>query len=103
MLHSIDLHWEPSDRPLLRKILRADRFWQGRVPVTQLSPHAAAPDALMMLVHGAINQSWHLARGYSVKDERVTGGRRLIWAVDYLRLTAGFDDSWTCNGFAPVT
>jgi hypothetical protein len=93
MEHSIDLHWEPSDRPVLQKILAADRLWQGRVQVARLSPHAGAPDPLMMLVHGAINQAWHLARGYSVEDERITGGRRLIWAVDYRKLTAGFDDN----------
>lgn len=92
MEHSIDLHWEPSDRPVLQKILDAGRIWQGRVPITRLSPHASAPDPLMMLVHGAINQAWHLFRGYSVEDDRITGGRRLIWAVDYRKLTAVFDD-----------
>lgn len=92
MVHSIDLHWQPSDRPVLQKILAAERFWHGRQPVERLSPHAAAPDALTMLVHGAVNQAWHVARGYSVEDTRVTGGRRLIWAVDYLRLTRGFDE-----------
>ncbi len=93
MEHSIDLHWEPSDRPVLQKILDAERIWQGRAPVTRLSPHAFAPDPLMMLVHGAINQAWHVARGYGVEDERITGGRRLIWAVDYRKLTSGFDES----------
>jgi hypothetical protein len=91
MIHSIDLHWQPSDRPVLQTILDAGRFWQDRQPVERLSPHAGAPDALTMLVHGAVNQAWHVARGYSVEDTRVTGGRRLIWAVDYLRLTRVFD------------
>jgi hypothetical protein len=93
MVHSIDLHWQPSDRPVLQRILAAERYWQGRQPVERLSPHAGAPDALTMLVHGAVNQAWHVARGYSVEETRVTGGRRLIWAVDYLRLTRGFDDA----------
>jgi hypothetical protein len=93
MVHSIDLHWQPSDRPVLQKILTADRFWHGRQPVARLSPHAAAPDALTMLVHGAVNQAWHVARGYSVEDTRVTGGRRLIWAVDYRKLTRGFSEA----------
>ena len=92
MVHSIDLHWQPSDRPVLQKILAAKRFWDGRRPVERLSLHAGAPDALTMLVHGAVNQAWHVARGYSVEETRITGGRRLIWAVDYLRLTAGFDE-----------
>jgi hypothetical protein len=92
MVHSIDLHWQPSDRPVLQRILAAERFWHGRQPVERLSPHAGAPDALTMLVHGAVNQAWHVARGYGVEHTRVTGGRRLIWAVDYLRLTRGFDE-----------
>lgn len=91
MMHSIDLHWQPSDRPVLQKTLAPARFWDSRVPVPRLSPHAAAPTAELMLVHGAINQAWHSARGYNVEDDRVTGGRRLIWAVDYLYLTDGFD------------
>lgn len=93
MEHSIDLHWEPNDRPVLQKTLTADRFWQRPVPVPRLSPNATAPDPVMMMVHGAFNQAWHLARGYNVDSERVTGGRRLIWAVDYLNLTKGFSDS----------
>lgn len=93
MEHSIDLHWEPNDRPVLQKTLRAGHFWQKPVPVPRLSPHAAAPDPVMMMVHGAFNQAWHLARGYNVDSERVTGGRRLIWAVDYLNLTQRFSDS----------
>jgi hypothetical protein len=92
MIHSIDLHWQPSDRPVLQTILAPERFWQGRRPLERLSPHAGVPDALTMLVHGALNQAWHMARGYSVEDSRVTGGRRLIWAVDYLRLTRGFTE-----------
>jgi hypothetical protein len=92
MIHSIDLHWQPIDRPVLQTILAPERFWQGRRPLERLSPHAGAPDALTMLVHGALNQAWHVARGYSVEDSRVTGGRRLIWAVDYLRLTRGFTE-----------
>lgn len=92
MIHSIDLHWQPSDRPVLQRILDAGRFWRGRRPLERLSPHAGAPDALTMLVHGAVNQAWHVARGYSVEDTRVTGGRRLIWAVDYRRLTGEFDE-----------
>lgn len=88
--HSVDLHWQPSDRPVLQKILAAERFWAHRQPLTRLSSRSAAPDALTMLVHGAVNQAWHLARGYSVEDTRISGGRRMIWAVDYHHLTRGF-------------
>lgn len=90
IVHSIDLHWEPADRPLLQRLLRADRFWQARVAVPRLSPHVGAPDPVLMLVHGAVNQAWHTARGFNVDGDTVVGGKRLIWGVDYLRITAGF-------------
>ncbi len=90
MLHTIDLHWHPSDRPVIQKILRPEEFWDSRVPVPRLSPHASAPDAVLMLVHGAINQIWHETRGFHVENERVIGGRRLIWAVDYHHLIQSF-------------
>jgi hypothetical protein len=92
LIHAIDLHWQPIDRPVLQKILAPEQFWQGRQPLERLSPHAGAPDALTMLVHGALNQAWHVARGYNVEGSWVKGGRRLIWAVDYLRLTRGFTE-----------
>ncbi len=90
-LHSIDLHWEPADRPVLQKILRSDEFWAGCVPVPRLCADARAPDPVLMLVHGAINQLWHTARGFFANDTTVTGGRRLIWSYDYSRLAEGFD------------
>lgn len=93
MHHTVDLHWHPSDRPVLQKILRSEEFWAGGVPVPRLSPHASAPDPVLMLVHGAINQMWHGTRGFHVERGRVIGGRRLIWAVDYHHLTNTFDEA----------
>jgi Uncharacterised nucleotidyltransferase len=90
IVHSIDLHWEPADRPVLQKLLQSDRFWSGRVAVPRLSPDVGAPDPVLLLLHGAINQAWHEARGFNVDGDTVVGGRRLIWAVDYQRITAGF-------------
>ncbi len=91
-LHSVDLHWQPADRPVLQKILRSQEFWAGSTPVPRLSPDARAPDPMLMLVHGAINQLWHTARGFFANETSVKGGRRLIWSFDYARLTAGFDE-----------
>ncbi len=90
-LHSIDLHWEPADRPVLQKILRSQEFWADSIPLPRLSPDARAPDPVLMLVHGAINQLWHTARGFFANETTVTGGRRLIWSYDYARITADFD------------
>jgi Uncharacterised nucleotidyltransferase len=95
IVHSIDLHWEPADRPVLQKLLRSGRFWNARVAVPRLSPHVGAPDPVLLLVHGAINQAWHEARGFNVDGDTVVGGKRLIWAVDYQCIAAGFSaEAW---------
>lgn len=93
LTHCLDLHWEPADRPILQKVLRADEFWERSIPVPQLHPEVRAPEPMLMLVHGAINQAWHVARGFFVDDERITGGRRLIWSVDYAYIAARFSDA----------
>ena len=96
MQHAIDLHWEPVDHTVLQRVLGSDLYWKHRIPVPRLSTHASAPDSLVMLVHGALNQAWHAHRGLFVEDERVFGARRLLWSVDYLRITQKFGpDDWT--------
>lgn len=96
LIHSLDLHWEPADRPILQQVLRSDEFWAASIPVPRLCREARAPDPVLMLAHGAINQAWHVARGFFVDGERIVGGRRLIWSVDYARLAAGFTpDDWS--------
>ena len=91
--HVIDLHWQPTDRPMLQRVLRFEDFVRSRVPLTRLGPAAFAPSPVQMLIHGALNQAWHTTRGYNVGEERILGGRRLIWQVDYAALAQKFDDS----------
>lgn len=93
MRHTLDLHRQVSDRPALQRILRDEEYWTNAVPLDRLSPHACAPDPLRMLVHGAVNQAWHEARGFHVDGQRVIGGRRLIWSLDYHYLTARFTNA----------
>lgn len=90
IVHSIDLHWAPADRPVLQRVLQSVHFWQNRQPVPRLSPHAWAPEPIVLLLHGAVNQAWHVARGFNVDDDNVVGGRRLIWSLDYALLTRDF-------------
>lgn len=93
--HSIDLHWEPADRPLLQRILTNHEFLHNSQPIPQLGLQVRAPSAMLMLVHGAINQAWHVARGFYVDGAKILGGRRLIWSVDYAHLTRDFSsDEW---------
>jgi len=86
----LDLHWQPSERPVLQKILREEDFWQGRVVMPRLGPHVFAPDGLRLLVHGAVNQLWHQTRGVHVAGIRVVDSQRLIWSVDCHVITARF-------------
>jgi hypothetical protein len=90
--HVIDLHWQPTDRPVLQRVLRFEDFVRNRVPLTGLGPAAFAPSPVQMLIQGALNQAWHTARGYNVGDERILGRQRLIWQVDYASLVRRFDD-----------
>lgn len=91
----LDLHWQPADRPVIQKVLRPEDFWAKFAPLPRLSPRAFAPDPVVMLIHAAINQYWHETRGFHVEAERVLGGRRLIWALDYHYLTRQFSaDDW---------
>lgn len=83
MIHAVDLHWQMSNRAMLRQMLPVASFRAQRKPVLRLSPHAFAPDPVLLLVHGAVNQAWHEHRGFHLGDVVVHGGRRLIWAVDY--------------------
>lgn len=82
MVHTLDLHWRMSNRAVLRRMLPEERFWATVCPLPRLSAHAAAPDPVLLLLHGAINQLWHQYRGFFLDKELVVGRRRLIWAVD---------------------
>jgi hypothetical protein len=90
MTHAVDLHWQMSNRAVLRRMLAADAFRARREPVVRLSACAFAPDPVLLLVHGAVNQTWHEHRGFHLGDEILHGGRRLIWAVDYHLLCRHF-------------
>ncbi|BDI59510.1 nucleotidyltransferase family protein [Qipengyuania nanhaisediminis] len=93
--HAIDLHWQPSDRPVLRSRLPQSDFFVHRVALPRLSPNASRPATSTMLLHAAINQKWHREHGYFAESGRVTGARRLIWSVDFDLLAAAMNsDDW---------
>lgn len=95
MHHVIDLHWEPVDHCVLQRVVNSARYWENRVPIPRLSRHTSAPEGLVMLVHGALNQAWHARRGFLVEGERLFGERRLLWSVDYMRIIEDFGpDDW---------
>ncbi|QFT75981.1 nucleotidyltransferase family protein [Erythrobacter sp. THAF29] len=91
-LHSIDLHWVATDRPVLQKVLPSEDFWKNTHPLEQLSVDARAPEPAIALIHGAINMLWHQERGFGTDSERVLNERRLIWMVDFALIFSGFDD-----------
>ncbi|GMN01957.1 hypothetical protein MTsPCn3_06870 [Erythrobacter sp. MTPC3] len=90
MTHLIDLHWQPVDSPFILKLVDCDQIWSQKVALDRLCIGAYVPDPVITLVRGAINEAWHLKYGYYADGPRLTGGHRMIWAVDYLLLTEKF-------------
>ena len=82
-VHAIDLHWEPSDRPILQRILTSDQFFRHKRPLARLSESAAMSDPALTMIHCAINQKWHSVYGYFTEEGRIFGPRRLMWSVDF--------------------
>ncbi|WP_337661200.1 nucleotidyltransferase family protein [Erythrobacter sp. Alg231-14] len=82
-VHSIDLHWEPTDKPVLHNVLPIDGFFDRKHAVSRLGVGAFRPDVAIMLVHATTNQKWHAQHGYDAEDGRLTGPRRLLWSVDF--------------------
>lgn len=109
-VHAVDLHWQPSDSPVLQRILPAAVFFEDSVPLPRLAEWVRASDPVLTFIQGAINQAWHQARGYFVGEARIIGGQRLIWAYDNHLLAGGFSPAdWdrlaelaTTRGLAPV-
>ncbi|MEP1422957.1 MAG: nucleotidyltransferase family protein [Erythrobacter sp.] len=81
-VHSIDLHWEPSDRPVLQTILPLEEFFSDRRSVPRLHQAAFRPHPALMVLHATINQKWHALHGYHSESGRLMSPRRLIWSVD---------------------
>ena len=86
-VHSIDLHWEPTDRPVLHDVLPIGRFFATRQPVPALGRGAFRPDLATMIIHATTNQKWHAQHGYEAEDGRLTSPRRLMWSVDFDLMT----------------
>lgn len=89
--HAVDLHWYPTDRPVLQKLLPAERFFDKKVALPKLAKFAYRPDNATMVLHAVINQKWHAQHGYDAEDGRVVGPRRLIWSIDFDLLVRAFE------------
>ena len=81
--HAIDLHWQPTDSPLLHPVLPLETFFSNREPLKRLSPNSHRPDWATLVLHGAINQKWHAVNGYDAEYEKLASPRRHIWSVDF--------------------
>ncbi|MEO1221571.1 MAG: nucleotidyltransferase family protein [Pseudomonadota bacterium] len=94
-VHSIDLHWEPSDRPVLQGILPISEFFADKQPLPQLHEAAYRPSLALMVLHAVINQKWHALHGYHSESGRLASKRRLIWSVDLnLMCKSMTDQDW---------
>ena len=92
-VHALDLHWQASDRPMLQEILSTERLFANRRALPRLGPHAHMSDLPLTMIHGAINQEWHLWHGYLVGDDHVKGARRLIWSLDFDLMARGMNQA----------
>lgn len=82
-VHAIDLHWEPSDKPVLQAILPLEDFFAAKTPVPRFGSNAYRPDPTLLLLHATINQKWHALYGYDAEGGRLSSPRRLIWSIDF--------------------
>lgn len=109
-VHAIDLHWQPSESPVMRTAMPADGFFARAQPLGRLHEHARMPSFVDTFIQGAFNQAWHGRHGYLVDGENLVGHGRLIWMIDNARLMATFaPDDWESltrsardHGFAPI-
>lgn len=92
-IHALDLHWESSDRSALQEILTREDLFASREPLTALAPFAFRAEIPLTIIHEAMNQAWHQARGYWTEQGRIKGSRRLIWSVDFALMTQSLDDA----------
>lgn len=94
-VHALDLHWETSDRPVLRRVLTSEDMFALKRPLPRLSAHAFRADHALTIIHETLNQKWHVTHGYWAEEGRVKGSRRLIWSVDFDLLADAMDnESW---------
>ncbi len=93
LVHTLDLHWRTSNRAMLRRLLPVELFWADARPLPRLATAAAAPDPVLLLLHGAVNQMWHEYRGFYLGEELLFGQRRLIWSMDQALICAHFDSA----------
>jgi len=89
--HSVDLHWEPSDRAVLQSVLKPDDFFEHKRPLLRLCSNAWRADPALTIIHEVINQKWHEAHGYWTEHGHIRGARRLIWSLDFGLLTDELD------------
>ncbi|MFU7527418.1 nucleotidyltransferase family protein [Qipengyuania sp. ASV99] len=92
-VHSVDLHWEPSDRPVLHHVLPMEQFFARKVAMPRFGEAAFRPDSATMILHGTINQKWHAQHGYESEKGRLMSPRRLIWSVDFGLLVRSMDET----------
>lgn len=94
-VHSVDLHWEPSDRPVLQGIVPIDAFFSRKVAIPRFGEGGFRPDLPTMMLHATINQKWHALHGYDAEAGRLASPRRLIWSIDFELMATNMEgDEW---------
>lgn len=92
-VHSVDLHWEPSDRAVLHSVLPIDNFFARKQPMPRFGEGVYRPDTATMIMHAVTNQKWHAQHGYQAEGGRLSSPKRLIWSIDFDLLVTSMDDA----------
>lgn len=90
--HSVDLHWQVNDSPLLQRVLPLEAALANTRPLDQLAPGVRALSLAESFILLALNAAWHRTFGYRIGDERIAGAARLIWSCDTDLLLRAMDD-----------
>ncbi len=90
--HSVDIHWRLNASAAISKMLERGRCFEGRLPLSAISPNAHGMGLVGNLLLTSVNRHSHGTMGYHIGDQKMFETDRLIWAIDIFLLTQHLDD-----------
>lgn len=91
LTHTIDLHWQVNDSPVLQRALPLEPALANTQPLPRLGEGVRSLGQGDSLLQVVFNAKWHSDFGFFLGRERLTGARRLIWAYDVHLLLEAMD------------
>lgn len=90
--HTLDLHWQVNDSPLLQRAVPLQEVLANTRPLDRLLPGVRCLSLADSFIQLVLNAEWHMLFGYLIGDRNVTGVRRLIWTCDVDLLLRAMDE-----------